>query len=84
MRLLVIEDEARIASAVKRALELQHYTVDIVSDADSGLAASIDPDYDLVILDRMLPGSIDGIALCHQVRQQKVNTPIIMYKATKK
>ena len=81
MRLLVIEDEARIAQAIKRALELQHYAVDIVDDADSGLAAAIDPDYDLVILDRMLPGSIDGIAVCQQVRQQAVSTPIIMLTA---
>jgi DNA-binding response OmpR family regulator len=81
MRLLVIEDEARIAQAIKRALELQHYAVDIVDDSDSGLAAAVDPDYDLVILDRMLPGSIDGIAVCQQVRQQAVSTPIIMLTA---
>ena len=81
MRLLVIEDEARIAEAVKRALELQHYAVDIASDADSGLAAAVDPDYDLVILDRMLPGNLDGIAVCRQVRQQGVSTPIIMLTA---
>lgn len=81
MRLLVIEDEARIAAAVKRALELQHFAVDTVDDADSGLAAAADPDYDLVILDRMLPGSMDGIAVCQQVRQQGVSTPIIMLTA---
>jgi DNA-binding response OmpR family regulator len=81
MRLLVIEDEDRIAKAIKRALELQQFAVDIVYDADSGLAAAIDPDYDLVILDRMLPGSIDGIAVCQQVRQEGVSTPIIMLTA---
>ena len=81
MRLLIVEDEARIAHAIKRALELQHYAADIVDDADSGLAAAVDPDYDLVILDRMLPGSMDGIAVCQQVRQQGVSTPIIMLTA---
>ncbi|HSW74582.1 MAG TPA: response regulator transcription factor [Candidatus Saccharimonadales bacterium] len=81
MRLLIIEDEARIAAALKRALELQHYAVDVIGDADSGLAAAIDPDYDLVILDRMLPGSMDGVAICQQVRQQGVATPIIMLTA---
>jgi len=81
MRLLVVEDEARIAAAIKRALELQRYAVDIVDDADSGLAAAVDPDYDLVILDRMLPGSMDGIAVCQEVRQQGVATPIIMLTA---
>jgi len=81
MRLLVIEDETRIAIAIKRALELQNYAVDIVSDADSGLASAIDPDYDLVILDRMLPGSMDGVALCSSVRAADVHTPILMLTA---
>jgi two-component system copper resistance phosphate regulon response regulator CusR len=81
MRLLVIEDEARIAGAIKRALELHHYAVDIADEADGGLAAAVDPDYDLIILDRMLPGSMDGVAVCKQVRQQGVSTPIIMLTA---
>lgn len=81
MRLLVVEDEVRIAAAIKRALELQHYAVDIVDDTDSGVAAAVDPDYDLIILDRMLPGRQDGIAVCQQVRQQGVSTPIIMLTA---
>lgn len=81
MRLLVVENEERIASAIKRALELQHYAVDVVDDADSGLASAIDPDYDLVILDRMLPGSIDGIAICQRMRQQGVETPVLMLTA---
>lgn len=81
MRLLVIEDETRIAMAIKRALELQHYVVDMTADADSGLAAAVDPDYDLIVLDRMLPGSVDGVAVCKQIRQQGVATPIIMLTA---
>lgn len=79
--MLIIEDEARIATAIKRALELQHYAVDVVDDADSGLAAALDPDYDLIILDRMLPGSMDGIAVCLKVRQKGVSTPVIMLTA---
>lgn len=81
MRILVIEDEVRIAEAIKRALELQHYAVDIVNDADSGLASAVDPDYDLVVLDRMLPGSMDGIGVCSEVRKAGVTTPIIMLTA---
>lgn len=81
MRLLVIEDETRIAEAIRRALQLHHYAVDIVADSDSGVVAAIDADYDLVILDRMLPGSLDGIGICQQVRQIGVNTPIIMLTA---
>ena len=81
MRLLVVEDETRIATAIKRALQLQHFAVDIVNDADSGLAAALHPDYDLIVLDRMLPGTMDGIAICQEVRKAGVNTPIIMLTA---
>lgn len=81
MRLLIIEDERRIAGAIKRAMELQRYAVDVVYDADSGLAAAVDADYDLIILDRLLPGKIDGVELCRQVRTAKVSTPIIMLTA---
>lgn len=81
MRLLIVEDEVRIADAIKRALELHHYAVDVVYDADSGLAAAGDSDYDMVILDRMLPGSIDGIGICKELRKQGVDTPIIMLTA---
>lgn len=80
MRLLVIEDEVRIAEAIKRALELQYYAVDIIHDADGGLAAAAS-DYDLVILDRLLPGSMDGIAVCKKMREMGVATPIIMLTA---
>ena len=81
MRLLVIEDEARIATAIKRAMKLQNYAVDIVSDADNGLAAAVDPDYDLIILDRMLPGSMEGSELYRKVREAGVHTPILMLTA---
>lgn len=81
MRILIIEDEHRIAEACKRALELHHYAVDLIADADSGLAAAVDPDYDLIILDRMLPGHMDGVELCRQVRTDGVHTPIMMLTA---
>jgi DNA-binding response OmpR family regulator len=54
MRLLVVEDDIKIAAAIKKGLELKGYAVDSVHDADAGLAAALDADYDLVILDRML------------------------------
>lgn len=81
MRLLVVEDEPRIASSIKRAFELQNYAVDIASDSDSGLASAVDSDYDLVVLDRMLPGSMDGVELCRRVRLEDVHTPILMLTA---
>jgi len=81
MRLLVIEDENRIAKAIKSAMEQHNFAVDIVSDADSGLTAAIDPDYDLIILDRMLPGSIEGIDICRGVRDADIYTPILLLTA---
>src|SRR5437660_6345827 len=81
MRILVVEDEVKIAQAIKRGLELKGYAVDMVHDADSGLASAVDADYDLVILDRMLPGSLDGVELCQKVRQQGSGVPILMLTA---
>ncbi len=81
MRILVIEDEPKIAQAVKRGLELNGYAVDAVYDADSGLSYALDSDYDVIVLDRMLPGSMDGVALCKKMRSEDVNTPVIMLTA---
>jgi len=81
MRILVVEDEVKIASAIKRGLELKGYAVDTVHDADTGLSYAVDSDYDLVVLDRMLPGSMDGVELCRRVRQDGVDTPILMLTA---
>jgi two-component system OmpR family response regulator len=81
MRILVIEDEPKIAQAVKQGLELKGFAVDMVHDADSGLSYAVDPDYDAIVLDRMLPGSMDGVALCQKLRTDGVSTPIIMLTA---
>jgi DNA-binding response OmpR family regulator len=81
MRVLVIEDEPKIAQAIKRGLEIKGFAVDAVNDADSGLSYASDPDYDIIVLDRMLPGKIDGAELCKQLRKNSINTPIIMLTA---
>lgn len=81
MRILVVEDEVKIASTIKRGLELKGYAVDAVHDADTGFSYAIDPDYDVVVLDRMLPGSMDGVELCRKVRDENVHTPILMLTA---
>lgn len=81
MRILVVEDEPKIAQAVKRGLELKGYAVDAVYDGDSGLSYARDPDYDLVVLDRMLPGSLDGEAICRTIRAEGISTPVIMLTA---
>ncbi|MDB5164469.1 MAG: ykoG [Candidatus Saccharibacteria bacterium] len=81
MRILVIEDEPKIAQAVKRGLELKGYAVDMVHDADTGLSYGRDQDYDAIVLDRMLPGSMDGVELCQTLRTEGISTPIIMLTA---
>lgn len=81
MRILVIEDEPKIAQAVKRGLELKGFAVDVVYDADTGFAHAGDSDYDAIVLDRMLPGSMDGVKLCQKLRSEAVSTPIIMLTA---
>lgn len=81
MRLLVIEDEVKIAQALKRGLEFSGYAVDMVHDADTGYSYASDPDYDAIVLDRMLPGSMDGVALCQKLRAGGVHTPVLMLTA---
>lgn len=81
MRILVIEDEPKIAQAVKQGLELKGYAVDVVHDADAGLSYATDPDYDAIVLDRMLPGSMDGVELCRKLRADGISTPVIMLTA---
>jgi DNA-binding response OmpR family regulator len=81
MKLLLIEDEPKIAHAIKRGLEQEHSTVEICSDGPSGLAAALGDKYDAIILDRMLPGGMDGLELCQKLRAQHVNTPILLLTA---
>lgn len=81
MRILVVEDEPKIAGAIKRGLEQEAFSVDVVEDGDSGLSYGLSGDYDVIILDWMLPGSIDGKAVCEQLREKSVKTPILMLTA---
>jgi two-component system OmpR family response regulator len=81
MRILVIEDEPKIAQAVKKGLELKGFAVDAVGDAETGLSYALDADYDVIVLDRMLPGGMDGVEVCQKVRAANVHTPIIMLTA---
>ena len=80
MRLLVVEDEKKIASFIERGLKEQHYTVDVAHDGEKGgFLADINP-YDLIILDIMLP-SLDGLSLCSQIRKKNKQVPILMLTA---
>ncbi len=80
-RILIIEDEESIADLEKDYLELSNFDVIVVNDGKTGLEKAMKEDYDLIILDLMLPG-VDGFEICRQVRSQK-NTPIIMVSAKK-
>ncbi|MEZ4552224.1 MAG: response regulator transcription factor [Desulfobacterales bacterium] len=80
MRILLVEDEKKIAAFIERGLTEQHYTVDVAQDGNEGLyLAEVNP-YDLVILDIMLPGK-DGFAVCRELRKQKNEVPILMLTA---
>lgn len=81
MRILIIEDEVRLAEAIKRSLQAAQFAVDTVHDGPSGVSAAQDADYDLVILDRLLPGGIDGLAICQQLREAGIMTPVLMLTA---
>lgn len=85
MRLLIVEDEPKILAALKRGLERESYAVDTASNGDDGLDSALSGDYDLVILDRMLPGEIgDGLEICRQMRRHGVHAPVIMLTARDK
>lgn len=81
MRVLVVEDEVKIAQAVKRGLELKGFAVDTVGDADTGLSYAVDDDYDIILLDRMLPGSMDGAEVAKRARAEGQQAPILMLTA---
>ena len=80
-KILIVEDEETIADLEKDYLELSGFTVEVANDGESGLEMALGNDYNLLILDLMLPG-VDGFEICRQVRDKK-NTPIIMVSAKK-
>ena len=80
-KILIIEDEKEIADLEKDYLEMNSFEVETYDRGDDGLAAAMKNDYDLVVLDLMLPGT-DGFDICRKVRAEK-NIPIIMVSAKK-
>ena len=80
-KILIVEDESAIADLEKDYLELSGFSVEVSNDGEQGLTKALTEDYDLIILDLMLPG-VDGFEICRQVRKEK-NTPIIMVSAKK-
>ena len=80
MRILVAEDDAALASFVKKGLESEHYAVDVSSDGEQARAMAGELDFDLVVLDLNLPG-IDGLSVLKSLRQRKANLPVIILTA---
>jgi len=77
---LVVEDETRMAALLKRGLEEEGYAVDLAADGDEGLYLAVENDYDVVLLDAMLPG-LSGYDVCRQMRQRRRWSPVLMLTA---
>lgn len=77
MRLLVIEDEQKVANFIRQGLEEEGYAVDHAADGASGLQMALEDLYDVIVLDVMLP-KLDGLNVLQQLRQAKVGTPVLL------
>jgi two-component system, OmpR family, response regulator len=80
MKLLIVEDEVRIANNLKKGFVGEAFDVDVAYDGDEGLNHAIRQEYDLVILDIMLP-KINGLTILRKMREKKIFTPVIMLTA---
>ncbi len=76
----MVEDEHKIASSIKKGLEQESFAVDVAFDGNRGYDLASGEDYDLIILDILLPG-IDGLQICKNLRSQNIHTPILMLTA---
>jgi len=81
MRILVVEDEHKIARALGKALEQESYAVDVAYDGDEGYSMVTTEPYDLAIIDRMIPGEYDGLAIVEEMRKAKIHTPVLLLTA---
>jgi two-component system OmpR family response regulator len=80
VRALVVEDELRLGELLKRGLEREGYTVEVEVDGSAGLCAALAGDFDVIVLDAMLPG-IDGFDICRRLRQNQRMVPLLMLTA---
>lgn len=81
MRVLIIEDEHKIAQALKKALEQENFAVDVSYDGDDGYAMATTEPYDIAIIDWMIPGNYDGIGVIKEMRKAKIHTPVLLLTA---
>jgi len=80
MRILIVEDEVRIADFLQRGLRAEGHFPVVANDGEAGLALALEGDFDLLLLDMMLPG-LHGRDVCQQLRMNKINTPLIILSA---
>lgn len=80
MRILVVEDEHKIANAIKKGLEQESYAVDVGYDGEYGYDLAATEDYDAIVLDLMLP-KVDGLEICRKLRRESIHTPILILTA---
>lgn len=81
MRVLVVEDEPKIGAALKKGLGQEGYAVDLAITGPEGYGFASTEPYDLIILDRMLPGGEDGLNICRRLREQGIHIPVLMLTA---
>lgn len=80
MRILVVEDEQKVASFIQKGLQEEGYAVDLALDGEEGLAMALDGVHDLVVLDIMLPKR-DGLVVLGELRQRRIQTPVLLLTA---
>lgn len=80
MRILIVEDEVRLAEAVVRLVQEENYQADMACDGEEGLLLATTVPYDAIVLDRMLPG-LSGIEIVKQMRQKSIATPVLLLTA---
>ncbi|HVM50569.1 MAG TPA: response regulator transcription factor [Candidatus Acidoferrum sp.] len=80
MRVLVVEDEKKTASFIRKALQAEGFAVDVCHNGDEGLAAARATPFDAIVLDIMLPGR-DGLSMLRQLRERQNHTPILLLSA---
>ena len=80
MRVLIVEDEHTIANAIKKGLQQESFAVDVAYGGQEGFDLAIGEDYDIIVLDRLLPG-LDGAQICRKLRTQNIHIPILMLTA---
>ena len=80
MRILLAEDEHKVARFIQRGLEAEHYTIDVEHDGEGALARALHGDYDLLILDVMMPKR-DGLAVLKEIRARKLPLPVLLLTA---